>query len=91
MNSPDLQKLDHPATATMVYRLQTVVLLLAAAAGFTTKSKTRSTNPVPAVRRPQSSMWETSPSASFGSNQVDLGGMTSPTSATAMRSSMRVG
>ena len=39
----------------------------------------------------QSSMWLTMPSASFGSNQVDFGGMISPASATAIRSLICVG
>ncbi len=41
--------------------------------------------------RAQSSTWETRPSASLGSNQVDLGGMTSLASATAISASMLVG
>jgi hypothetical protein len=41
--------------------------------------------------RPQSSKWLTIPSASFGSNQVDFGGMIAPASATAMRSLICVG
>src|SRR5581483_619869 len=40
---------------------------------------------------PQSSTWLTMPSASLGSNQVDLGGMMPPASETAIRSSMLVG
>ncbi len=40
---------------------------------------------------PQSSTWLTMPSANFGSNQVDFGGMMPPASATAIRSSMLVG
>jgi hypothetical protein len=40
---------------------------------------------------PQSSTWLTIPSASFGSNQVDLGGMMPPASATAITSSIWVG
>jgi hypothetical protein len=43
------------------------------------------------VARPQSSKWLTMPSASFGSNQVDFGGMIAPASATAMRSLICVG
>lgn len=39
----------------------------------------------------QSSRWLTMPSASLGSNQVDLGGMMPPASDTAIRSSMAVG
>ena len=39
----------------------------------------------------QSSTWLTMPSASFGSNQVDFGGMISPASATAIRSAICVG
>ncbi len=39
----------------------------------------------------QSSTWLTKPSASLGSNQVDLGGMTSPASATDINASMLVG
>jgi len=39
----------------------------------------------------QSSTWLTMPSASLGSNQVDLGGMMPPASDTAIRSSMAVG
>ena len=39
----------------------------------------------------QSSIWLTMPSASFGSNQVDFGGMIAPASATAMRSRISVG
>jgi len=41
--------------------------------------------------RNQSSKWLTMPSASFGSNQVDFGGMIAPASATAMRSLICVG
>ena len=41
--------------------------------------------------RLQSSTWLTMPSASFGSNQVDFGGMIAPASATAMRSLICVG
>jgi hypothetical protein len=44
-----------------------------------------------AAPKPQSRTWLTMPSASFGSNQVDFGGMISPASATAMRSAIRVG
>ncbi len=39
----------------------------------------------------QSSKWLTMPSASFGSNQVDFGGMIAPASATAIRSVIWVG
>ena len=39
----------------------------------------------------QSITWDTSPSASLGSNQVDFGGITSLLSATAINWSMRVG
>ena len=38
----------------------------------------------------QASKWLTMPSASLGSNQVDLGGITWPASATAIRSSSEV-
>ncbi len=41
--------------------------------------------------RAQSSRWLTMPSASFGSNQVDFGGMIAPASATAIRSVIWVG
>ena len=43
------------------------------------------------TRRDQSSTWLTMPSASFGSNQVDFGGMMPPASATAIRSLICVG
>jgi hypothetical protein len=43
------------------------------------------------VEEGQSSTWLTMPSASFGSNQVDFGGMIAPASATAMRSRICVG
>src|SRR5262249_57745141 len=46
---------------------------------------------LPIASKSQSSTWDTRPSASLGSNQVDFGGMTSPRSATAIRSSMPVG
>ena len=42
-------------------------------------------------RSAQSSTWLTMPSASFGSNQVDFGGMMPPASATAIRSAICVG
>ena len=45
----------------------------------------------PSVRRAQSRTWLTMPSASFGSNQVDFGGMIPPASATAIRSAICVG
>ena len=43
------------------------------------------------LNRIQSSKWLTMPSASFGSNQVDFGGIIAPASATAMRSLICVG
>ena len=39
----------------------------------------------------QSNVWITMPSRSFGSNQVDFGGMMSPASATAINSPIEVG
>ena len=39
----------------------------------------------------QSSLWMNMPERSFGSNQVDFGGISRPASATEMRSSMEVG